>query len=468
MFGITPQGIQMIETIEEYIGKNTEKYIEELIGWLKIPSISTLPQHAEDVRNAAIWAEKKLKDIGFPTIDMIEGDGHPLVYAEWLAQEHQPTLLIYGHYDVQPVDPLPEWRHPPFDPHIEKNNIYARGATDDKGQVMIVLAALEAWVQVNGTLPINVKILLEGEEEAGGAFVGEYVALHGDRFQADAALICDTHMNSMEQPTIINGLRGILYTEIAVRGAKSDLHSGSYGGVAPNPIHALCLLVSRLKGEDGRIHIDGIYDSPVAVAEEEKSFWKDDRQSLEARLLAEMGVDGLLGENDIPPHERLAIRPTLEVHGIRGGFTGEGAKTVIPAEALAKMSIRLPAGMKPDEVFTAFAEAVRKNMPSGYQVDIRHLHGGAGVSISPQNDYVRAAAAAIEKTYGRRPVYMREGGSIPIAALFDSVLGIPVVLMGFGLPDDGAHGPNEKFSLSQLYKGICTVADYLGRLRNAV
>jgi acetylornithine deacetylase/succinyl-diaminopimelate desuccinylase-like protein len=455
----------MNPTVKEYIEKNRERYVEELVSWLKIPSISTLSEHSGDVRDAAVWAENKLKEIGFPRVELIEGKGHPLVYAEWLEQENQPTILFYGHYDVQPVDPLGEWHQGPFDPHIDEGNVYARGATDDKGQVMVVLAALEAWAQIEGKLPVNVKVLLEGEEEAGGAFVEQFVHENGEQLKADGALICDTHMNSIEQPSLICGLRGILYTEIHVRGAASDLHSGSYGGVAPNPLHALCLLVSRLKGEDGRIDIPGIYISSVQVTEEERRFWESNREPLQRRLLKEMGVKELVGENHILPHKRLGIRPTLEVHGIRGGFTGEGAKTVIPAEALAKISIRLPAGLKPDDVFLRFEKAVQQKMPKGYSVEVRNLHGGAGVSVSPDNPYVEAAAAAVEQSYGIRPVFMREGGSIPIASLFHELLGVPVVLMGFGLPEDGAHGPNEKFSLSQLYNGIHTVADYLGRLQ---
>jgi acetylornithine deacetylase/succinyl-diaminopimelate desuccinylase-like protein len=308
-------------------------------------------------------------------------------------------------------------------------------------------------------------VLLEGEEEAGGEFVGQYVPEHAEKLKADAAFICDTHMNSIEQPSLVNGLRGILFTEIAVSGPKSDLHSGGYGGVAPNPIHALCLLIARLKGEDGRVNIPGIYDIPVDVTAEEKSYWQENQDAMEKRLLNEMGVDKLVGENDIPPQERLGIRPTLEVHGIRGGFIGEGAKTVIPAEAVAKVSMRLPAGMKSDLIFTDFENAVHEKMPVGYKVKVTNLHGGEGVSISPDNSFIQAASAAIESIYGKKPVFMREGGSIPIAALFDDVLGVPVVLMGFGLPDDGAHGPNEKFSLAQFKKGMRTVADYLGRLR---
>jgi len=455
----------MIDNISEYISANTGRYIDELVSWLEIPSISTLPEHAGDVREAAVWALRKLETIGFEETGLIEGKGHPLVYAAWQKEKNQPTLLIYGHYDVQPVDPLGEWQSPPFEPRIEKEYVYARGATDDKGQLMIVLAALEAWMKTAGALPINVKVLLEGEEEAGGAFVEEYVRGHGRELEADAALICDTHMNSITEPSIITGLRGILYTEVVVRGARSDLHSGSYGGVAPNPLHALCLLIARLKGEDGRIHVQGIYDGPSDVSEEERRFWRESGENLEKRLFAEMGISRLVGENDLPVQERLGVRPTLEVHGIRGGFTGDGAKTVIPAEAVAKVSMRLPAAITPERVFPAFAEAVKENMPAGYDVEIINLHGGAGFFVSADNEYVRAAAAAIAHSYKVRPVNMREGGSIPIAALFDGVLGIPVVLMGFGLPNDGPHGPNERFSLVQLEKGARTVADFLGRLR---
>ena len=454
--------------ISKYIEDNKEKHIEELFTWLKIPSISTLSEHADDVRSAALWGKSKLEKIGFPLTELIEGEGHPIVYGEWQVDDDMPTLLIYGHYDVQPVDPLSEWNKPPFEPYVDRGNIYARGASDDKGQVMIVLAALEAFAKVQGQLPVNVKVLLEGEEEAGGASVGKYVYDNKERLKADAALICDTHMNSIDQPSIITGLRGILYTEIYVQGARKDLHSGSYGGVAPNPLHALCLLISRLKGEDGRINIPGIYVSSLDVPEEEKHFWQKNKDDLEQRLLDEMGVKMLVGENHMLPHKRIGIRPTLEVHGIRGGFVGEGAKTVIPAEALAKISVRLPAGMQPNMVFQQLEKVIKEKIPKGYKVEIRNLHGGSGVSVSSDNKYVQDAVAALESTYKIRPVYMREGGSIPIAALFDEVLQMPVVLMGFGLPDDGVHGPNEKFSISQFYKGICTVADYLERLAKKV
>ena len=458
----------MADKVFAYLHENNQKYVELLVEWLRIPSISTLSEYAESVNEAAKWAENQLRDVGFPKVELIEGDGHPLVYGEWLAHENQPTVLIYGHYDVQPVDPLAEWVSDPFEPRIADGNIYARGAVDDKGQVMLVIAALDAWVKTQGKLPVNVKVLLEGEEEAGGVFVDKFVHEHAHKLKADSALICDTRMIGVDQPSITCGLRGIQYTEIAVTGPKSDLHSGGYGGVAPNPIHALCLLIARLKGEDGVINVPGIYSSPVEISAEERKFWQEQKESLTGNLYEEMGVDRLYGENDILPHERLGVRPTLEVHGIRGGFTDEGAKTVIPAEALAKVSLRLPAGMQPAEVFAIFEKAVHEKMPAGYKVEVRDLHGGSGTTIDPENRFFQTAVTAIESTYGKRPVYMREGGSIPIASLFDSILNIPVVLMGFGLPDDGVHGPNEKFSLSQFSKGMKTVADYLGRLRQAI
>lgn len=455
----------MADQVISYLQENEEEYIDLLSDWLRIPSISTLSEFAESVREAAAWAEIRLKNIGFPQVELIEGNGHPLVYAEWLAHEDQPTVLIYGHYDVQPVDPLEEWVSDPFKPRITDGNIYARGAVDDKGQVMLVLAALDAWAKVHGALPINVKVLLEGEEEAGGVFVDRFVREYPEKLSSDSALICDTRMIAIDQPSITCGLRGIQYTEIAVTGPKGDLHSGGYGGVAPNPIHALCLLLARLKGEDGKINIPGIYTNPVDISAEERAYWQKDKDFLTSRLYEEMGVERLYGENDILPHERLGVLPTLEVHGIRGGFIDEGAKTVIPSRATAKVSLRLPATMQPAEVYTSFERAVFAHMPAGYEVEVRDLHGGSGTTINPENPFFQSAVAAIERTYGKRPVYMREGGSIPIASLFDSILRIPVVLMGFGLPDDGVHGPNEKFSLTQFSNGMATVADYLGSLK---
>ena len=449
----------------DYLDANFDRFVGYLQEWLAIPSISTLPEHRNDVQQAAQWVVERLAAIGFPETTIISTAGHPLVYGEWKVDRQQPTLLIYGHYDVQPVDPLHQWSSPPFQPTLRDGNIYGRGASDDKGQIMLVLAALEAWARIDATLPVNMKILLEGEEEAGGAAVADYVVNHPEALRADAVLICDTHMVNAEQPSIITGLRGILYTEITVSGAKTDLHSGSYGGVAPNPLHALCLLLSRLKDEDGGINIPQLAAAIPPPTPTEKQFWQEDPLHINENLLAEMGVNTMVGEAVYPPLERIGLRPTLEVHGIRGGFTGKGCKTVIPAQAVAKVSMRLPANLDPSEVFNWLKEAVLGNMPAGYQVLLTNLHSGKGVSVTPDNPYIRAAADAIEATFGSLPVFMREGGSIPIAALFDEVLQVPIVLMGFGLPDDTIHAPNEKFSLSQFRQGMKTVADFLGRIR---
>jgi acetylornithine deacetylase/succinyl-diaminopimelate desuccinylase-like protein len=455
----------MAETREQYLDEHQERFVAQLIEWLAIPSISTLSENQDDVYMAAEWVRNRLVHIGFSAVRTIPTNGHPLVYTEWLSDPEQPTLLVYGHYDVQPVDPVEEWHTPPFEPTLRDGNIYCRGASDDKAQIMLVLAALESWIHVDGGLPVNVKILLEGEEEAGGAGVEKFVRKNPELLKADAVLICDTHMVDSEQPSLINGLRGILYTEIAVTGPKTDLHSGSYGGVAPNPVHALCVLISRLKGEDGLINIPELYENLPDVNPAEKEFWDNDPLQVEASLREEMGVEQLVGEAGYSPLERLGVRPTLEVHGIRGGFTGQGAKTVIPAEAVAKVSLRLPASFLPKEVFGWLEKAVKNNMVAGHRVRLTNLHGGRGVSVNPENSYIRAAADALKAVYGKEPVFMREGGSIPIAALFDEILHAPVVLMGFGLPDDGAHAPNEKFSLGQYRHGMKTVAEFIGRIR---
>jgi acetylornithine deacetylase/succinyl-diaminopimelate desuccinylase-like protein len=451
---------------KDYLDKNQNQFIEQLFEWLAIPSISTLTEHKGDVQMAADWVRTRLAAIGFPEAKTITTEGHPLVYAEWQVDKNQPTLLIYGHYDVQPVDPLDEWNSPPFQPTIRDGNIYCRGASDDKAQIMLVLAALEAWVKTDGALPINIKILLEGEEEAGGASIAQYVQENPEHLQTDAVLICDSHMLHPKQPSIVTGLRGVLYTEIALSGPKTDLHSGSYGGVAPNPIHALCVLVSRLKGEDGVIQIPELAAVIPTPSTEEKIFWQEDPLHIEDALRSEMGVKELVGEKNYPPLERIGLRPTFEVHGIRGGFTGEGAKTVIPAAAMAKVSLRLPADLDPNEVFSWLEKAVHEHMPAGYSVQLTNLHAGKGFYINPDNHYIMAAAEALESVYCTTPVFMREGGSIPIASLFNETLKAPVVLMGFGLPDDSIHAPNEKFSVDQFSKGMQTVADFLGRLKS--
>jgi acetylornithine deacetylase/succinyl-diaminopimelate desuccinylase-like protein len=451
--------------IKEYLQTNLSTLSQELMEWLTIPSISTLPEHNKDVRQAAVWIQNKLTTTGFHQPSIIETTGHPLVYAEWIVDSTQPTLLIYGHYDVQPTDPLELWQNPPFEPEIREGNIYARGASDDKGQIMLVIAALQAWIAVAGKPPVNIKILLEGEEEAGGEAIADYVIHNKEVLAADAVLICDTHMPSASQPSLIAGLRGILYTELHVTGAKTDLHSGSYGGVAPNPIHALCLIISQIKTEDGTIHIPQLQAAMPTPLETEKAFWKEDPLNIEKALCEEMGVSHLVGENDYPALERLGLRPTFEVHGIAGGFTGEGAKTVIPAKATAKISLRLPPNYNTNEVFSWLEKGVKQLSPQGYKVELKNIHAGDGVIVDQDNHFFQEAARALETAYDKPPVFLKEGGSIPIAALFDKYLRTPVVLMGFALPDDNIHAPNEKFNLQQFHMGMKTVADYLGRLR---
>jgi acetylornithine deacetylase/succinyl-diaminopimelate desuccinylase-like protein len=450
--------------LETYIHGNQERFLEELKGWLRIPSISALPGHADDMRRAAEYAADQLRRNDFARVEIIQTQGHPLVYGEWLNAPGKPTLLIYGHYDVQPVDPVDLWHSPPFEPTIRDGNIYCRGACDDKGQTMLVFKALESLLSVDGKLPVNVRVLIEGEEECGGEAVEHYVRTYPERLSCDAAFICDTHMPAQDMPALVSGLRGMIYTEVEVRGAKGDLHSGSYGGVAPNPLHTLAIIISRLKDADGHIHIPGLYDHLRKPTKEEKDFWHHDPLHFDEALLKEMGVSQLSGELEYPPLERIWARPTLEVHGIVGGFVGEGAKTVIPAIATAKISMRLPPDLMSEQVFSLFERTVKEVTPTGVEVTVRKIHGGEGLLVSPDNPAMHAAADALKEVYGREPVYIREGGSIPIAALFHEILGAPVVLMGFGLPDDNLHAPNEKYSLAQFYKGIRVVARFLQKM----
>lgn len=453
----------MSSQVDTFITEHETQFLEDLKGWLRIPSISTLPERAGDIRRAAEYAAEQLRSIGFEQVGLIQTEGHPLVYGEWLHAPGKPTLLVYGHYDVQPVDPLDLWESPPFEPTVRGDNLYARGSCDDKGQTMLVFKALESLMKVNGLLPVNVKVLIEGEEEAGGESIAAYVQAHAERLRCDAAFICDTGMPSKDLPVLIYGLRGITYTEVEVRGAKRDLHSGVFGGIAPNPLHALSVIIVGLKDEQGHIHIPGLFDKVRKPTEAEEKFWREDPLHIARELIEEMGAPDT-GETEYPPLERLGARPTLEVHGIIGGFSGEGAKTVIPAVSKAKISLRLPPDLRSGDVFALFERRVKELAPAGVEVTVREIHGGEGVLISPDSAPMRAAVEALRETYGKEPALIREGGSIPIAALFDEVLDVPVVLMGFGLPDDNLHSPNEKYSLSQFYRGIHTVASFLQKM----
>jgi acetylornithine deacetylase/succinyl-diaminopimelate desuccinylase-like protein len=438
-----------------------QEALNSLIEFLKIPSISTLPENKGDVRKAAEFAAAGMRRAGLSGVELIEGAGHPLVYGEWLGAPGKPTLLCYGHYDVQPADPLDEWLSPPFEPTIRNDNIYARGAVDDKGQVWLVIKALELLMARDGKLPVNVKVLLEGEEECGGEHIASYVSSKPPRLASDAVLVCDTEMFAPELPTICTGLRGIIYGEIEVQGAKQDLHSGMYGGAAPNPIFALAEILTALKDRDGRIHIPGFFDKVRPPAPEELEAWASLPFDEEAFRKHEVGSPALVGEPDVPVLQRLWARPTLEVHGIRGGFVGDGAKTVIPARAVAKVSLRLVADQECDESVAQLKAALAKVAPPGVSVSYKYLHGGGASLVDPKNPFIDKAAQAMEEVFGKKTVYMRSGGSIPIVGVFKTNLGIPSVLMGFGLPDDNLHAPNEKFHLPNFYRGIEIVARYL-------
>jgi acetylornithine deacetylase/succinyl-diaminopimelate desuccinylase-like protein len=404
--------------------------------------------------------------MGVKGVEIIPGkeNQHPLVYGEWLDAPGKPTLLIYGHYDVQPPDPLEEWITPPFEPTVRNNNIYARGAVDDKGQTYLLLKAAEAFLKTEGKLPINVKFLIEGEEEMGGEHIEEYVANQPDRLKADAALVCDTEMFAPELPTITIGLRGLVYTEVEARAAAHDLHSGMYGGAAPNPFQALAEIITGLKGPDGKIRIPGFYKRVKKPGKEELGNWKRLPFSEKRLMKDEIGSTALVGEKGISVLERLWVRPTLEVHGIRGGFTGEGAKTVIPAVATAKISMRLVPDMNPKEVIRQFTSYVKKLTPKGIKINIRIL-SSAPASVVPMGSHVIAAAAdAMHQVFHKKTVFIRSGGSIPIVGLFQKHLKIPSVMMGFGLPDDNLHAPNEKFHLPNFYRGMEAVAGFFALL----
>ncbi len=444
-----------------YATENRERFRAELMELLRIPSISTLPEHRQDVRQAAEFVAEHLKHAGLETVEVIPTAGHPLVYGEWLGAPGKPTILLYGHYDVQPVDPLDLWETPPFEPTVKGDNLYARGASDDKGQMFALVKALDALVHANKTLPVNVKVLIEGEEEAGGESIEAYVKAHPERLGADVALICDTGMPEAGLPAITYGLRGILYTELEVRGAKRDLHSGVFGGIAPNPLHALALILAGLKDRDGHIHIPGFYDRVRSVTEQERVNWASYPFDVDGGFRQEMGISALVGETDYATEERRTARPTLEVHGIIGGFVGEGAKTVIPNVVKAKVSMRLVPDQRPNDIFPLFERAVQQLCPPGVEVTVRNIHGGDAVLVPLESPWMAAAATALRSAFGRDPVYLREGGSIPIGALFDSVLHVPTVFIGFGLPDDNLHAPNEKFYLPNYELAIQSVIEFL-------
>jgi acetylornithine deacetylase/succinyl-diaminopimelate desuccinylase-like protein len=456
----------------EFAKDNGARFVEELKALLRIPSISTTPERAGDVRKAAEFVAEGLRAAGMENVRLIETttathQGHPLVYADWLHAPGKPTVLCYGHYDVQPPDPLDEWKSPPFEPEERDGNIYARGAVDDKGQMWMHVKALESLLKAEGKLPVNIKVIVEGEEEVGGEGIAAFVREHGDVLKADAALVSDTEMFAPELPTLCVGLRGMIYTELEVRGAATDLHSGMYGGAAPNPFVALAQIIAKLKDETGHIAIPGFYDGIEAPTADELKAWKSLPFDEEHYRKTEVGSTELTGEPDFSVLERTWSRPTMDVHGMPGGFTGAGAKTVIPAKALAKISFRLVPGMTPEATFEKYRKFVEGIVPKGTQVTVRMIHSGEPIVVSTDNDYIRAAKEAMAEVFGKETVFVRGGGSIPIVGDFVRELGIPTVMMGFGLPDDNLHAPNEKFHLANFHRGIESIVRFFGLVGGA-
>ncbi len=434
--------------------QNYPRFLNDLKALLRIPSISTLPEHNGDCRKAAETLAAELKRIGMENVRLVQTEVHPLVYADWLHAAGKPTVLIYGHYDVQPPDPLDEWHTPPFEPTERNGNIYARGAVDDKGQVMAQVKALESLLAANKSLPLNVRVLLEGDEEVGGEGIANYVASKPADLKADFALISDTELFAPGLPTLCVGLRGMIYTELEVRGAKTDLHSGVYGGVAPNPFVALAQIITKLKDENGHILIPGFYDGVIPPSAEELATWRTLPFDEEEYRKTEVGSTQLAGETGYSVLERTWARPTLDVHGMPGGFIGAGAKTVIPAKATAKISMRLVPGMIPAMTFALYKSYVEKIAPAGVDVAVKLIHSGDPCMVRVDNPYIRAATRALHEVWGKDTVFIRSGGSIPIVGDFDRHLGLPSVMMGFGLPDDNLHAPNEKFNLKNFALGI--------------
>lgn len=449
-----------MQKVIEFIENRKEQHLAELTELLRIPSISTLPEHKSDVAACAEWMRAHVESIGLSNAQLFETPGHPIVYAEYkCSNPDAPTVLFYGHYDVQPVDPLHLWTNPPFEPVVRDGKIFARGAVDDKGQVLMHLKAIEAHLKVNGSFPVNLKVMIEGEEESGSVNLEDFLRTHQDLLKCDAVMICDTDMYAPGQPAICYGLRGLTYMQISVTGPNRDLHSGMFGGAVENPINVLCDMISKMKDEYGRIAIPGFYDGIMPVSKEER----DEIAKLphdEDAYCAELDVFATDGEFGYSTVERTWIRPTLDVNGIWGGFTGEGAKTVLPSKAYAKISMRLVPGQNTDDIARKFIDYVNHIAPPTVKVQVDNLHGGNPVICPIDSKFVKAAEQALARAYGKEPFYTRSGGSIPITLLFQEILSAPSVMMGFGLATENAHSPDEHFHLENFYTGIVASAHY--------
>lgn len=444
-----------MEAWATYLEKNKDRFLNELLDVLRIPSVSADEKFSSDVYRTAEWVQQQLLAAGADKAEICETKGNPVVYGEKIVDAKLPTVLVYGHYDVQPADPYELWNSPPFEPVVKDGNIYARGACDDKGQMYMHIKAFEMMMKTD-SLPSNVKFMIEGEEEVGSANLETFAKANSDKLKADVILISDTSMISNDTPSITTGLRGLAYLEVEVTGPNRDLHSGVYGGAVANPINILCEMIASLHDKDRRITIPGFYDDVAEVAAAEREQMTRAPFSL-SDYKAHLDVNDVLGEKGYTTLERVSIRPTLDVNGIWGGYTGQGAKTVLPSKAFAKISMRLVPNQKSEKIMKLFEDHFKKIAPPYVTVKVMPHHGGEAAVTPTDSTAYKAASKAMEATFGKTPIPLRTGGSIPIVTMFEQVLGIKSVLFGFGLDSDAIHSPNEKFGLFNYYKGIETI-----------
>ena len=447
----------------EYTESHFDSFVDELSTFLRIPSVSTDEAHAADVRRAAEWLADHLRNLGLDGVAVMDTPGHPVVYAEKIGIEGAPTLLVYGHYDVQPPDPMDLWTSPPFEPVVKNGQLYARGSCDDKGQLFMHVKAAEAWMKTSG-MPLNVKYIFEGEEEIGSAHLAAFLEKHRDKLAADVVMVSDTALFGSGVPSITYGLRGLAYVEVMVEACDRDLHSGVYGGAIHNPINALAAMIADLHDENHRVTVNGFYDNVIDLTDEERRTMASLPFNAD-EWVRETGAKGSITEKPYTALEGTTARPTLDCNGIWGGFTGKGAKTVLPARAHAKISCRLVPGQTPDEITEKLRIHFEKNAPDTVRVTFRNLHGGHGALVDTTGPAMQAASRAMEATYGQKPYFVRTGGAIPIVAEFKRILGLETVLLGFGLDTDAIHSPNEHFGLDRFRAGIDTITRFMAEYR---
>jgi acetylornithine deacetylase/succinyl-diaminopimelate desuccinylase-like protein len=438
--------------LDQFLAENRDKFERDLCDLLRIESVSADSARRGEVRRAAQWIVDQFRGLGL-AVELVETAGHPIVYAVTPPVAGAPTVLVYGHYDVQPPDPLSEWRSPPFEPTIRDGNIYARGATDDKGQMLTHIKSAEAWIRSQGRLPVQLKFLIEGEEEVGSAHLADFIAANKSRLACDCVVISDTSQFAPGQPAITYGLRGIAYYELRLSGPKQDLHSGTFGGAVTNPAGALCRMLAALVNEHGQVQVPGFYDDVEPLSPRERAEFAK-LPFDEAAFMKQIGVTALSGEQGFSTLERRWARPTFDINGLWSGYQGEGAKTILPARAGAKFSFRLVPRQDPKKLTAALEKRLRELCPAGITMELIDFHGAPGVVVPLDSPYIAAAERAIEQGFGRKPVFMREGGSIPVVATFSEQLNVDTLLLGWGLDDDNTHSPNEKFSLADFHRGI--------------